>query len=331
VNNRRIRIMALKKAEMSDEVIVRAVEMDGRPAANVRITFPVAVLAAREVNGQEQPVGPATIANGELITSFSAYQPRTFAIKLAPPRTKIAPMSFQPLTLDYEMSVAARMGRPADGAFDWAPNSQGASQGKALPAELLPRQINFGGIRFDLAPATKPNAVLTQGQTINLPAGNFNRVYLLAAAANGDQRATFLAGSQATELTIQDWTGFIGQWDDRIWRTTESPIPLRPGAPPGTPVRTRTNIYGEMIGIRPGFIKRADVAWFSSQRRAADGSAEPYAYSYLFAYAIDLPAGARTITLPNNDRIRIMAITVANEPWTIKAARPLYDTLTGER
>jgi alpha-mannosidase len=328
VNNARIRVMALKKAELSDEVIVRVVEMDGRPAADVRITFPVPVLAAREVNGQEQPVGPAKIANGELITSFSAYQPRTFAVKLAPPRAKIAPASFQPLALDYEMSVAARMGRPADGAFDWAPNSQGASQGKALPAEVLPRQINFGGIRFDLGPATKPNAVLTHGQTITLPAGNFNRVYLLAAAANGDQRATFLVGRQSIELTIQDWTGFIGQWDDRIWRTTEDPIPLRPGAPPGTPVRTRTNIYGEMIGIRPGFIKPADVAWFSSQRRAADGSAEPYAYSYLFAYAIDLPAGAITIALPNNDRIRIMAITVANEPWTIKAAHPLYDTLS---
>jgi alpha-mannosidase len=86
-----------------------------------------------------------------------------------------------------------------------------------------------------------------------------------------------------------------------------------------------------MTGIRPGFIKPTDVAWFSSQRRAADGSAEPYAYSYLFAYAIDLPAGARTITLPNNERIRIMAITVANEPWTIKAAQPLYDTLVPER
>ena len=328
VNNERIRVMALKKAELSDEVIVRAVEMDGRPAANVRIRFPVPVLAAREVNGQEQPLGPANVGNGELVASFGAYQPRTFAVKLAPARTKVAPTTSQPIALDYEMSVASRMGRPADGAFDWAPNSQGASQGKALPAELLPGQINFGGIRFDLAPAAKPNAVLAHGQTINLPAGNFHRIYLLAAAANGDQRATFRAGNQPVELTIQDWTGFIGQWDDRIWRTTEDPIPLRPGAPAGTPVRTRTNIYGEMIGLRPGFIKRADVAWFSSQRRAADGSAEPYAYSYLFAYAIDLPAGARTIALPNNDRIRILAITAAHEPWTIKPVHPLYDTLT---
>jgi alpha-mannosidase len=195
---------------------------------------------------------------------------------------------------------------------------------------MLPRQINFGGVRFDLASAEKPNAVIAHGQTINLPAGNFNRVYLLAAAANGDQKATFRVGSKATELTIQEWTGFIGQWDDRIWRTTEEPIPLRPNAPPGTPVRTRPNTYGEMIGLRPGFIKRADVAWFSSQRRAADGSAEPYAYSYLFAYAIDLPPGARTLTLPDNERIRILAVTVANEPWTMNPVHPLYDTLERE-
>ena len=33
-------------------------------------------------NGQEQPVGPATVTSGSLLTSFTAYQPRTFAIKL---------------------------------------------------------------------------------------------------------------------------------------------------------------------------------------------------------------------------------------------------------
>jgi len=330
LNNDRIRVMALKKAELSDEMIVRMVEMDGKREANVRISFPAAVIAAREINGQEQPAGPANISNGELITSFDPYQPRTFAVKLTPSRIRIPQINSQSVPLDYEMSVAARMGRPADGAFDWAPNSQGASQGKALPAELLPRQIIFGGIRFDLAPLAQPNAVIAHGQTINLPAGNFNRLYLLAAAINGDQKATFRVGSKAKDLTIQEWTGFIGQWDDRIWRTTEEPIPLRPNAPPGTPVRTRPNVYGEMIGLRPGFIKRAEVAWFSSQRRAADGSAEPYAYSYLFAYAIDLPPGARTLTLPDNERIRILAVTVANEPWSMNPVHPLYDTLERE-
>jgi alpha-mannosidase len=327
VSNDRIRVMAFKKAELSDELIVRLVEMDGKPASNVHVMFASGVVAAREVNGQEQPVGPAQLSNGELVTSFSAYQPRTFAIKLAPSRKKVSAVTFQPVPLDYDMSVASRMGRPADGSFDWAPNNQGASQGKALPAELLPRQINFGAIRFALAPAEKLNAVVAHGQTINLPAGKYNRLYLLAAASNSDQIATFKFGAQPASVNIQEWTGSVGQWDDRIWKVTEQQVPPPQGSPPGTPPRIRTNPYGEMTGLRPGFIKRADIAWFSSQRRAADGSAEPYAYSYLFAYALDIPAGARTLTLPDNERVRILAMTVADEPWVITPAQPLYDTL----
>jgi alpha-mannosidase len=61
-----------------------------------------------------------------------------------------------------------------------------------------------------------------------------------------------------------------------------------------------------------------------------DGSSEPYAYSYLFVYAIDLPPGAQSLTLPDNERIRIMALTVADEPWIVKPAQPLYDTLERE-
>src|SRR5262249_19296423 len=188
VSKERSGVRALKKAEASDEMIVRLVEREGKPAANVHVTFPAGVIAAREVNGQEQPIGPGSVASGELVTSFTAYQPRTFAIKLAPSRTKVAPVAFQAVPLQYDMAGASRFGRPADGSFDWAPNNQGASQGRALPAELLPRQINFGGIRFDLASAEKPNALVPHGQTINLPAGKFNRVYLLAAASNSDQK-----------------------------------------------------------------------------------------------------------------------------------------------
>src|SRR6266536_2274622 len=330
VNNNRVRVLALKKAELTDELIIRLVEIDGKAADNVHLAFPAPIVAAREVNGQEQPVGPATISSGELVSSLGAYQPRTFAVKLAPARAKVAPPSSRPVMLDYDLSVASRMGRPADGSVDWAPNNQGAPQGRALPAERLPREIAYNGIRFTVAPAGKPNAVISRGQTITLPSGKYNRVYLLAAAMNGDQKAVFRVGDKSTELTIQEWTGFVVQWDDRIWKTTEEVIQQRPGAPTppaGTPVRTRTNPYGEMLGLRPGFIKRADVAWFSSQRRAPDGSAEPYAYSYLFAYGIDVPAGARTLVLPDNERIRILAVTVADEPWTVTPAHPLYDTL----
>src|SRR3989441_5407893 len=97
--NERIRVMALKKAELSDEVIVRLVERDGKPAGNVQVALAAPVVAAREVNGQEQPLGPVQVSNGELVTSFSAYQPRTFAVKLAASPSRVPAVNFQPVAL----------------------------------------------------------------------------------------------------------------------------------------------------------------------------------------------------------------------------------------
>ncbi len=337
VSNPRVRVLATKKAENSDEWIVRLVEIDGKRADDVRVSFAGPISSAREVNGQEQPLSSVTVTKGELVTSFTPYQVRSFAIKLAASNVKLTSTQSQPVNLEYDLSVASRDGRPADGSFDAWPNNQNQSQGKALPAELLPREILYSGIRFSLAPggAGRPNAVVPRGQTIALPQGKYNRIYLLAAAANGDQKTTFKVGDKSFALTIQDWGGFIGQWDDRRWSQREVQIPPRT-PPPGTPpdiaaqmqrTRTRIDPYAEMTGIVPGFIKRTPVAWFASHRHSADGANEPYAYSYLFAYSLEVPAGARRLVLPNNERIRILAITVANESGDVRPAQPLYDTL----
>jgi alpha-mannosidase len=323
----RVRVLALKKAELSDEVIVRIVELDGKAQPKVAISFPSPIASAREVNGQEQPVGGATVHDA-LFTSLGPYQPRTFALKLgARPARLIAPNS-QQIPLQYDLAAATTDGHPAEGSFDILPNNPSAAQGRALPAEALPRDIEIAGIHFALAAAGngRPNALLAKGQTIKLPHQHFNRAYVLAAAV-GDQMATFRAGDRPVQLTIHNWTGFIGQWDDRTWNTRQEPVQPRPGQtlPPNAPrVRTVEEFSGMLI---PGFIKRADVAWYSSHRHAPDGSNEPYAYAYLFAYPIDLPARAATLTLPDNDRIRILAISVADEADRVTPAQPLYDTL----
>ena len=178
---------------------------------------------------------------------------------------------------------------------------------------MLPEQIKFNDVVFQLAPAKTgaPDAVVAKGQTINLPNGQHNRVYLLAASAEGDQKATFAVGANQVELNIQDWGGFIGQWDDRQWSSKD----------------TSKDDYGQMTGLKPGYIKRADLAWYCSHHHNATGENVPYRYAYLFAYAIDLPAGARTITLPDNNKVRILAMSVADENPEINAVQPLYDVL----
>src|SRR5262249_21211721 len=118
VNNSRIRVLALKRAERSDEMIVRAVEIDGKPASNVHLAFAAPVAAAREVNGQEQPVGTATLQGGELVTSFTPYQLHTFALRLAPASSRLAVPQVQQVALNYDSSVATHEGRPSEGCFD---------------------------------------------------------------------------------------------------------------------------------------------------------------------------------------------------------------------
>ena len=333
MSNSRVRVMAVKKAEAGDEMVVRLVEEAGRPQKGVRVTFPVAVASAREINGAEEEVGSATVAKGELVTDFAPYQPRTFALKLGQAGAKLSAQQSQPVKLLYDVSVATQDHRPSAGGFD--------AEGKSLPAEMLPTEIAYDGIQFSLAPAGAggPNAVTAQGQTITLPEGNFNRLYLLAAAYAGDQKATFQIGSTSVDLTIQNWTGYIGQWDNRQWKTIPVPPPASP-APGDTSAaaqratRTLAYIYthGSMMAptlssITPGFMKGSPVAWYASHRHGTDGSNEIYNYSYLYAYTIDVPAGAKTLTLPANDRVRILAITAAAASDQTQAAEPLYDTL----
>lgn len=305
VSNPRVRVLAVKKAEASDEIIVRAVELAGKPQRDVQISFPVPISAAREVNGQEQPVGSATLRAGALVTSFNAYQPRTFALKIGAPAGKVARVRSTPVALHYDVATSSNDGAHSEAGFD--------GKGNALPAEMLPQKIAFNDMVFQLvgAKAGEPNAIIAKGQTIDLPIGQYNRLYLLAASADGDQKAVFEIGSKKVELNIQDWGRFIGQWDDRQW---------------SSPDFAHDN-YGDMTGLKPGYIKRADLAWYCDHHHNPAGENVAYSYSYLFGYAVDLPTGAKTIKLPDNNKIRILAISVADENPGIKPVQPLYDVL----
>jgi alpha-mannosidase len=341
IDDPHIRILALKKAESSDEVVLRMVELDGNPAPDVKVKFAGPITSAREVNGQELPIGPAKVIDGVLDTSFNAYQPRTFALRLGAASVKAIAVESQPVELKYNLAAASNDDTKSVGGFD--------SKGNALPAEMLPKEVNFNGVDFHLASAAtgKPDAVIAQGQTVQLPAGNFNRVYILAAA-DGDQETVFKAGTLTAQFTIENWGGFVGQWDTRLWRPAPGsvmagdpphPVPLRkdwavsanhatwndptyPGSPWWSPRYPQ-----DYIGLASGYIKPATLAWYASHHHTPDGLNEPYEYSYLFAYSMELPPHATELVLPKNNNVRILAISVVRENPQVLPAQPLYDTL----
>lgn len=328
LNNERIRLLALKKAEQSDEIIIRLVETEGRSVSGLRVRFAAAVTNAREVNGQEMSVGKASVRDGELVTDFKPYQLRTFALKLAAAPVSAMALRWQELPLVYDVRVASNDGQPASCGFD--------AEGGMLPAELLPERITYKGIDFVLGDSRKgqANAVTCRGQTIVLPPGNFGKLFLLAAA-DQDQKATFKVGGEFHVLLIQNWEGFIGQWDNRLWQSKAGEIVLkgteasaaldRVSVKSGQPLRPLP-IFS---GLIPGYIKGGSVAWFASHHHMADGANMPYAFSYLFAYELKVPPGGRTLTLPDNRKIRILAITAVDRDISLRPVQPLIDVLPG--
>ena len=147
-----------------------------------------------------------------------------------------------------------------------------------------------------------------------------------------------MSATRKSIWTIQDWTGFVGQWDTRLWKNqTERDWAISANHavwPPADlearekrPVSPR---YPEdYVGLRPGYVKPASLAWYASHQHTADGLNQPYRYSYLFAYALNAPGSAKTLKLPNNDKIRILAISTADENPMLEATQSLYTTLNG--
>lgn len=342
-NSAQVRVLALKRAEQSDEFIVRLVELHGRNAEGVQVRFAAPIAAASEIDAQERQLGSATLHSGAVEIAFTPYQPRTFALRLGAPPVQAKGVISKPVTLPYDLAVAINDDTHCTEGFN--------GNGDALPAEMLPASLTVNGVRFQLAPAAtgKRNAVRARGQSIELPKGTFNRVYVLAASAGGDEKVVFKAGSRPVEMTVQAWNGFIGQWDATVWKPSPETVTVHDSS--GTrQVRLRKDWaisanhaewdvayrgspwwapkYPEdYLGLVHGYIKRADLAWYASHHHTREGLNQPYAYSYLFAYALDLEPETGALTLPDNDKIRILAISVATEEPAVTPAQPLYDTL----
>ena len=114
-------------------------------------------------------------------------------------------------------------------------------------------------------------------------------MYILAAA-DYDTKGEFVVEGKSIPLSIQGWTGYVGQYYNREF------------AKDGVTVTAVDSPYS----------KQDNIAWFASHRHQGYPSMnKAYEYSYLYKYEIELPSGVTKVTLPDNRRIKILAITVA--------------------
>jgi len=304
-------VRAVKLAEHADRVIVRLQELWGREVNAALLSMAGGVLEAEEVDGQERRIGPAEVRDGKLVVDLHPYNPKSFSVRLASPPVRLQPPRSQPVVIPFDTDVASRDGNPADGGFD--------AHGRTLPAEMLPARLVSEGIRFELGDTGdgERNAMTCRGQTIDLPEGDFNRVYVLAAAAE-DLTARLFLGDRSAPWSVQSWTGFVGQWDERVWDRPFGEVDYR--------------CEGKVVGINAGYIKRDPIAWFCTHRHDPQRGNEAYRFSYLFRYGFPVPSGVRKLRLPDDQRIKVLAVSAAkNDNDAVRAAAPLFDDFAGRK
>lgn len=303
-------VSALKKAENSDEIIVRVVETRGQEAKNVMLGLASGLVSAREMNGVEEEIGPAQLKKGQLVFDLKPYGLKTFALKPAAPAKVLSRPEVAEVEIPYNVDVFSFDENRNDGLMDQA--------GRSYPAELVPDRIVAGGISFKIGPKFNgaKNAVACQGQVIDLPKGKFNRLYILAASAEENQKGVFKIGEKQVEIAVPYWSGFIGQWDNRLWAEG-----------PAEKIDFDRDRF-TYLGVAPGYTKQDEVAFYTTHLHHPKEGNEPYIYGYMFKYGLDLPEGAGSLVLPNNPKIKILAISLAyNENDRTSPACELFDVL----
>jgi len=285
-NNSNVVVKALKKAESSDEYVVRVYETGGKAAQNAELTFAGNIISAVEADGTEKTIGRATFNGNRLQVSIQPNSIKTYKLRLNNGAKQ--ELKCEQFPLNYDRKCFSW------NEFRWEANFEA---GYSYAAELVPAELTVNRIPFRLETKEELNGMACSGNTLQLPAGHtYNRLYILAAAATAerDAKGIFRVGKNQQEITVPSYTGFIGQWGH--------------------------------TGYTQGYLKDAEVAYTGTHRHSAEGD-HAYEFTYMFKFAIDIPAKATEVVLPDNKDIVIFAATLAEEPYApAEAASTLFRT-----
>lgn len=282
VNTTQVVLKTLKKAENSNDYVVRFYETKGTAANNVKVKFASKIVAAKELNAIEEEIGAATFSDSTLTINMTAFQPKTFSVQLEAPATALPLPECQPLVLPYNWDAISLQADMTNGNFDGKTNS--------YAAELLPDTLISDGIKFKIGPTTagRLNVLRCNANKIAIPAG-YKKLYILASSINAaGTTANFVMNTKTYSLNVPYFSGFMGQ-------------------------ATMYNFVGGDTVLNSSYLKLDNVAWTGGHmHNGSSKTDQAYAFTYLYKYCLDIPEGTTELVLPVSNSIGIFAITVAN-------------------
>lgn len=234
------------------------------------------------------------------------------AIKKADSKSKKLKFDLAPYgikTFRIKLEAPDKKGRENFKKLDLEYNSKGFTKnesmrnvilqgsGCSLPAELCPQGFTAGGVSFKM-PDTQASSdvMVARGQTIDLPK-SMTKLYIAAASTLGDRDATFYLDGREKQIKIAAMTEHFGNWD--------------------------------MAGLNiKAAHKNAPIAFEFTHTHHPEGDI-PNGKAYFYLYEIDI-RNAKTLTLPEDNRIIILAMTAVKKFSNTKRATRLIDEIPTE-
>jgi hypothetical protein len=146
--------------------------------------------------------------------------------------------------------------------------------GTAYSANLLGTTVVWNGVNFAIGAANANNVVSSTGQVINLPAGSFISLNVLAAAVNGNQVSQTFTVTY-TDNSTSTFTQSLSDW------------------------------------FTPQSYSGESVAMSMAYRDLSNGTTDPRTFSlYGYSFTLNSAKTVKSITLPNNANVKVVAVTL---------------------
>ena len=203
IDNENVILRAVKKAEETDEIVVRFNEGENKRTEKVRFTLGNGIETAREIYASEETLGSAVVEDGCLVFDIDPYDVKSFALKLKPSKIEQCKPKQSVVALPENYTVFTENASRNSAQYN-------DFESLTLPLEMKPSKITYQGTDFEL-PSDK--AFKCDGSKIEL-GGKFDKLRFLAFSEKDDCTAKFKCdGNSADIITVHSAAEPVGAWD----------------------------------------------------------------------------------------------------------------------
>lgn len=291
ISNDNVIIRAIKASEEDDKAfIIRVNEAIGKEQRNVSLHMLGKIGKAQLCTALEEPISDMKVTNGRLRFSMKPFEVKTFKITYEDEIPLIPSERYYTIELPYNAQ-----------GYTYDDNMRHIilqGSGFSLPRELLDENYYIGGIRYHFLNAdvnSKNDVLVCRGQEIKLP--KCTRVYFIAGSTLGEQSVIISYGKKKVPFKIKPIGQPINKWDMAA--------------------------TGQVADINDN----GAFGYEFTHVHHPEGNVAKKAQFTLYSLAI-LSNEAVTITLPENNRVVILAMTAIDERSKGGLATKIIDTVS---